>query len=181
MAEIRQILLGHFMTVHGGEIGVRPGINLLNTGVYDGAENVVFFGVGHTGKHYVSDKNDSPDKQLYRVEKTLEEMGRSLIMESARDKPAFLCSFYLTRPAVVMADVIDNMLYVDAYSGRSIGGFLSRQRCIRRIEKEAMLIVDKTEKDPMKGPFKKLRRNLAAKKAAKQSEKKEEEEIKEEE
>lgn len=132
--EIRRALLGRTQLTQDGRLSVlEKGQFALSNGVADGAGVVRFLGVSRKSKRLKVNCPETKARQL--AAGVMSGIGRGLYLSQQPDAPACVIRYVLTRPAVLVFCYQDGIPVLSAFSGRSLTGWLSNRRALRRFIK----------------------------------------------
>ena len=121
--EIRQILIGNIIPKGRYYEVPEKGIAGIRTGLTDGADMILLFGVARHTRYYKVTGN--PNKIKAEGHRSLMNIGRKVIIRSNPDAEVSFCRYMVTRPIVILFEVDDIGAKVETYTARGISGLIS--------------------------------------------------------
>ena len=178
-AEIKRVLLGRAILAEDGRLIAIPAGTFMKTpiGIGDGASAVGIFGMSHRIRRY--ETKDGRTRITEAAKKSMQNIGRGLILNEQPEAAACLIRYVLTRPAVLVFTWEDGTPTLTAWTGRGLTGWISLRRAIKAFEKglpDTMagneIKVSAEEKKARKEQKEEKKRQKAEKKAQKEAKKK---------
>ena len=174
-AEIKRVLLGRAVLADDGRLIAIPAGTFMKTpiGIGDGASAVGIFGMSHRIRRY--ETKDGRTRITEAAKKSMQNIGRGLILNEQPEAAACLIRYVLTRPAVLVFTWEDGTPTLTAWTGRGLTGWISLCRAIKAFEKglpdtmtENEIKVSEEEKEAKKAKKEEKKRQKAEKKAEKE-------------
>ena len=131
--EIRRALLGKTAPTADKRLTVLPEGEFRFLGVGDGASSVFLFGVTHRSCCYETRLGET--QALRAVAKSMEDIGRALVLQEQPRVSACLVRYFLTQPAVLTFEWENGVPVLTAWAGRSLTGWISVRRALSAFEK----------------------------------------------
>lgn len=178
-AEIKRVLLGRAILAEDGRLIAIPAGTFMKTpiGIGDGAGAVGIFGMSRRIRRY--ETKDGRARITEAAKKSMQNIGRGLILNEQPEAAACLIRYVLTRPAVLVFTWEDGTPTLTAWTGRGLTGWISLRRAIKAFEKglpDTMagneIKVSAEEKKARKEQKEEKKRQKAEKKAQKEAKKK---------
>ena len=178
-AEIKRVLLGRAVLADDGRLIAIPAGTFMKTpiGIGDGASAVGIFGMSHRIRRY--ETKDGRTRITEAAKKSMQNIGRGLILNEQPEATACLIRYVLTRPAVLVFTWEDGTPMLTAWTGRGLTGWISLRRAIKAFEKglpdsmtaNEIKVSEEKKKDRQEKKEEKKRKR-AEKKAEKEAKKK---------
>ena len=178
-AEIKRVLLGRAILADDGRLIAIPAGTFMKTpiGIGDGAGAVGIFGMSRRIRRY--ETKDGRARINTTVTKSMQNIGRGLILNEQPEATACLIRYVLTRPAVLVFTWEDGTPMLTAWTGRGLTGWISLRRAIKAFEKglpdsmtaNEIKVSEEKKKDRQEKKEEKKRKR-AEKKAEKEAKKK---------
>ena len=174
-AEIKRVLMGRAVLATDGRLIAVPGGTFMKTpiGIGDGAGAVMFLGMSRRIRRY--ETKDGRARVTEAVKKSMQNIGRGLILNEQSEAVACLIRYLLTRPVVLVFTWENSTPTLTAWTGRGLTGWISLRRAIKAFEKglpDTMtaneIKVSEEEKEAKKAKKEEKKRQKAEKKAEKE-------------
>ena len=135
--EIRNILLGNFVVYEDGSYGAGSHSFVTPFGFGDGAQETIFFGISQRQFRYETTFRNRT-KALYQVLKSMRDVGRRLILQTAPEAAVCYIKSYIFRPVVLAfeAEEDQKQFRLTAYCSRSLFSFLSVIHAVHKLDKK---------------------------------------------
>lgn len=146
--EIKRALCGRVQPAEDGRLQVLPANDRRILGVGDGAVSVRLFGVMRRSRCYETGSGRSEVTRL--AKKSLQNMGRGLVLREQPDTTACLIRYLLTPPVIVTFRYERDTPVLTVWAGRSPMGWLSLLRALRAFEKQLPEELRQSGKKPPK-------------------------------
>ena len=151
MKEIQSVLLGQITFAEDGRITpVQKGQFHLSTGVGDGAAAVRFLGMAKRSCCY--DTKLKPNAVNEAARKSMQEIGRGVLMHRRPDTVACLIRYVLTKPTVLTFRYVDGIPTLTAWTGRGLFSGLSLRRAMSAFGKNLPETITRSDSEPPKPP-----------------------------
>ena len=134
-AEIRRVLLGRAVLAQDGRLIALPAGTFMKTpiGIGDGASAVRILGMMRRVRRYQT--KDGRKRVAESAKKSMQNIGRGLILNEQPEAVACLIRYILTRPVVAVFTYENDAPTLTVWTGRGITGFLSLRRAIKAFER----------------------------------------------
>ena len=134
-AEIRRALLGKAVLATDGRLIVVPAGTFMKTpiGVGDGAGAVMILGMSRRIRRY--ETKDGKACVMDAARRSMQNIGRGLILNEQPEAAACLIRYVLTLPVVLVFTYEDGTPTLTVWTGRGLTGWISLRRAIRAFEK----------------------------------------------
>ncbi|MBE6070308.1 MAG: hypothetical protein E7211_21840, partial [Clostridium lundense] len=135
LMKIIEELMGKALLGEDGRLYPIPAGTIMRTpvGVGDGAMSVQIFGITGRVRHYAT--KDGRTRVTETAKKSMQNIGRGLVLGEQPEAVACLIRYVLTRPAVLTFAYENGVPTLTAWAGRGLSGRLSLRRAIKAFEK----------------------------------------------
>ena len=133
-AEIKRVLMGRAVLADDGQLVAVPAGTFMRTpiGLGDGAVSVLLLGVRRRIRRY--ETKNGKARIMETVLKSMQNIGRGLILNEQSEATACLIRYVLTRPVVLVFTWEDGTPTLTAWTGRGLTGWISLRRAIKAFE-----------------------------------------------